>query len=133
MTILKNVLLSLTIAPLVISVAFATGGNDPIKGFDISVKEPTVSPTNIERHIPIKENRVIKRRDAKSMVGSENKHLEHDEVESECYRQLKYRYDNNITIFKIDKACLKIKDEGPAEMYRPPASPDDFTEYSPTE
>ncbi len=133
MTILKNVLLSLAIVPLVISAAFATGDNDPIKGFDRIVKEPTVSPTNLERHIPIEESRVIKRRDVKAMAGRENKYLQHDEVESECYRQWKYRYDNNITVFKIDKACLKSKDESPAEMYRPPTDPDDFTEYSPTE
>ena len=134
MTILKNVLLSLAIAPLALSIAFAQGGNDPTPGIDVIIKrEKPVANVNINQSMTARENRTIKRLDSKAMASNENKYLQHNEVKSECYRQWKYRYDNNITVFKIDKACLESIDESPAEMYRPPADPDDFTEYSPTE
>lgn len=40
MTILKRLILCLTITPLAISIAFAIGGNDPIGGIDIIIKKP---------------------------------------------------------------------------------------------
>ncbi len=137
MTILKNVLLSLAIAPLALSIAFAQGGNDPTPGIDVIIKrEKPVANVNINQSMTARENRTIKRLDSKAMASSENKYLEHNEIKSECYRRWKYDdYDNNyaysITTLRSYEACLKGEDM--AEMYRPPAGPDDFTEYSPTE
>lgn len=92
MTILKNLMLSLAIAPLAIPVAFAIGGNDPIDGIDIIVKEPAVSQANIERPTTVQERSRIMRQTIKPLAQvnptrpmMEEKETYHDEKKSECW------------------------------------------------
>ena len=101
MTILKNLILSVAIAPLAIPVAFAIGGNDPIEGIDIIVKRPAVSQANIERPTTVQERSRIMRQTIKPLAQVnptkapvKEKHLYHNEKKSECYR----RYGNPPTI-----------------------------------
>lgn len=60
MTIFKKFILSLAIAPLAISMAFAQGGNDPIGGIDIIIKKPKELQANIKQPATTQERRVIK-------------------------------------------------------------------------
>lgn len=89
MTILKNLMLSLAIAPLIVSMAFAAnggGGAGKATFKEFTMKEQVVTP------ILSKESRVIKQQTIKPLAQvnptrpmMEEKETYHDEKKSECW------------------------------------------------
>ena len=105
MTILKRLILCLTITPLAISIAFAIGGNDPIGGIDIIIKKPIERRAIVKKPVIAKELRTIKQRDTKFMKSSvRNEVPRHDENVSRCYTQ---QQNNVMSIDDID-GCVGI-------------------------
>ena len=102
MTILKNLMLSLAIAPLTVSMAFAAGGYDPITGIDVIVTEAGFVTTNVKQPMLTQESSGVRRQTIKPLAqtnptrpsANEEKELYHDEKKSECYR----RYGNPPTV-----------------------------------
>ncbi len=98
MTILKNILLSLAIAPLAISTSFAQSGND--------MKSQSAMQAQIIQPMAVQENRVIKQRDTKAVTSGISKQLQHDEIKSKCYYEIKYLVDNNLLIRRSYDECV---------------------------
>ncbi len=68
MTILNNVLLSLAIAPLALSIAFAQGGDDPVEGIDIIITEAGFANTNVKQPIVAQERKMMMRKTIKPLA-----------------------------------------------------------------
>ena len=107
MTILKKLILGLAITPLAISITFAAGGNEPLKGQN-TINKPTATQSNLQQPAIAKERRVIQQRDVKSLSDETTK-LEHYENTSECYRLYPNRPTTvNIKGRKFRISCLSI-------------------------
>lgn len=114
MTILKNVLLSLAIAPLTISMAFAAGGNDPIKGIDIIVRKPAVLQANIEQPTTVQETRQMKRQVISPLmqlnpirpITAPDQLPQHDETDSRCY--VETHHANNMVTVEVVEGCHDV-------------------------
>ncbi len=107
MTILKNLILSLAIAPLAVSMALAANGGAGKATFkEFTMKEQVATP------ILSKESRVIKPQAIKPLAqtnptrpsSNEEKELYHDENKSECYR----RYGNPPTTTLPNGRVMRI-------------------------
>lgn len=92
MTILNNVLLSLAIAPLALSIAFAQGGDDPVEGIDIIITEAGFANTNVKQPIVAQERKMMMRKTIKPLAQVnparamlEEKETYHNEKKSECW------------------------------------------------
>jgi len=68
LTILKNLFLSLALTSLAASVAFAAGGNDPIKDIDIIVKDRSNFQATVKQPTSAQEHRIIRQKVVKPMA-----------------------------------------------------------------
>lgn len=120
MTILKRVTLSLAIAPLVVSIAFATDANDPINEIDIIIKKPKVVQAYVERPAITQETRVIKQQSIRPLTQvnptdpSVNKvtYNGHNQKISECESRMRQEYRTGLHGgMMIGVACAAKRDD----------------------
>jgi len=97
MTILKNILLSLAVIPVTISMSFAQSENN--------IKSQSMMQAQIIQPMAAQENRVIKRRDAKAMASVTIEQVPpHDETSSRCY----WANQNNVVSIEDVDGCVGI-------------------------